>query len=307
MDEATATVVVALVSDLVAQAASTPTPTRRRPRLPKPPARARLALDAAALLAGLRPGVLLDYGGPTFQDQASLAAVAVGLSNLMSGGRCVRLARLGGGEAPTDDDDNALHAGPALFLVCLPMDEPLVAPWPVSLSPAAGAVWSADGRALARGLSSTAAALHRDANGASPPAVLDICVGDTPHEAVAAWLLGYPAALVRGCTSASGGGGVAPAAAALSSATLVALRACPPPTLAASLAAAGWPAPPGVMMMRDGEGGRVDVCSFALPPGGPPGEWLRAWTDGVRQRADGSGWDSVGLATGSMGLGGLAV
>jgi len=44
-----------------------------------------------------------------------------------------------------------------------------------------------------------------------------------------------------------------------------------------------------------------------LPPGGPPGEWLRAWTDGVRQRADGSGWDSVGLATGSMGLGGLAV
>ena len=340
MDEPTAASVVALVSALVARAtttaAATTTHTRgRRPPLPKPAARARLALDAATLIAGLRPGFLVDYGGPAFRDQAGLAALAAGLTSLLlareGGSGSVRLARLGGGDGDgggddDDGDDDGFSSAPALFLVRLPMEcAPLRSPWPVfvGLTPAAAAVWGADAGALAPGLAATAAALHRDAAAGStggggggvrarahPPAVLDIRAGAVPPEAVAAWLLGYPAALMRvdppGATDAA----PVPASAPLSAATLVALCARPPRALAAALAAAGWPLPAGVVTggrEAGGDLGRVDVCSFALPAGGPPGGWLGAWEEGVRRRTDGSGWENVGVATGGMGGGGLAV
>ena len=146
MDEPTAASVVALVSALVARAtttaAATPTHTRgRRPPLPPPAARARRALDAATLIAGLRPGFLVDYGGPAFRDQAGLAALAAGLTSLLlareGGSGSVRLARLGGGDGDgggddDDGDDDGFSSAPALFLVRLPMEcAPLRSPWPV--------------------------------------------------------------------------------------------------------------------------------------------------------------------------------
>jgi len=314
MDEATARSIVSLVATLAERGGpptTHPTLARRPPRRrrrPTPPARARLALDAAALLAGLRPALLLDYGGPAFRDEAGLAELAAGLGERCGGGGgSVRAVRLGSG-----DGEPGLDAGPALFLVRLPLCGPLPppAPWRVRLSGGGDTVWDPDPESLAPGLAAVAAVLDRDAGesggAAHPP--LDLLPhphssSAPPPSALAAWLLGYPAALVPG----GGGGGGGPA-----SATLVALRAAPPPALAAALAGAGWPLPAGVLEGAEGGGGgRVDVSSFALPAGRPGDEddarWLGAWTASVRARAAGTGWSGVGLVTGGMGAGGLVV
>ena len=291
MNEPIAQAIVDLVAHLAGRNTAVKHRSRGRSSRPTRAAQARLALDAAAILAGLRPAVLLDYGGPAFRDEAGLAEFASGLSEL-SGTCTVRLVRL----RSQDGGHSDLDAGPALFLARLPLvGQPV--PWPVELSGAGSAGWGEpDG--LEPGLSAVAAALDRAA-GASGP--LDVPCSPTPPSAVAAWLLGYPVALVVGEGGAALG--------AAPSATLVALRAAPPPALLASLDAQGWPLPPGVL----GEAAcRVDVSSFAVL-GGRPGEegeddaWLGAWTARVRQSVEGTGWSDVGVLRGGMGGGGLAV
>jgi hypothetical protein len=296
----------------------------RRPRRhhPRRSARARLALDASALLAGLRHGVLLDYGGPAFQDEAGLCALAAGLSALLQRG-CDGNNR-GTGAAPTPPrialarlrprpcPDGADFGGPALFLVSLPLGGGVDPPWPVELSAHGPPRWGDAGAraALGAGLAALAAAAV-DAVG--PTAAIDLPGESVPHTAIAAWLLGYPVALMPADGGGGDGGGFGSTHLA-AAARLVALRAAPPPGLAAALQDAGWPLPPGVLSCESGGDATaaVDVCSFALPdPGGPPGttpDWLEeTWVRGVRARAAGSGWTGLHARTGSLGDGGLAL